>query len=81
MNIVSLLLCITAIGNAKEVTDTYVFTSNNWNATLNDEAANWTSGQNGNQYTTNQGVQITTGTSGVAQTQHHLSVLRTSLKL
>lgn len=66
--IVSLLLCITAIGNAKEVTDTYVFTSNNWNATLNDEAANWTSGQNGNQFTTNQGVQITTGASGANAT-------------
>ena len=64
---VILTLCIVMTGDkawAYSVTDTYVFTSKSWNATLNDETANWTSGKDGNQLTSNQGIQINTGASG-----------------
>ena len=43
---------------------TYVFTSKDWNATLDEEEANWTSGKDGNGFTEGQGIQVTTGTTG-----------------
>lgn len=46
-------------GGAEE-TSTYTFTSKAWV----DETNNWTSTQDGNQLTANQGVQVTTGASG-----------------
>ena len=58
--ILSLLLA-TGVGSAwGQTTDTYTFTSKAWAAT----PANWTSGKDGNQMTTDRGVQVTTGASG-----------------
>ena len=51
-----------------ETTSTYVFNTKSWGATLNGSTANWTSGKDGNQYTANQGVQITTGVTGANAT-------------
>lgn len=50
------------------VTNTYVFTSKSWAATLNDAAANWTSGKDGNALNATQGVQITSGATGANAT-------------
>ena len=66
-----LLLCL-LVGSvngawAAEETDTYVFTAGAWKATLNDVEADWTSNKAGN-FTANQGVQITTNTSGANAT-------------
>lgn len=47
---------------------TYVFTSKSWAATLNDVAANWSSGGDGNGFTAGQGNQITTAKSGANAT-------------
>lgn len=52
---------------AEEVTDTYIFTSKSWTATLNDEDANWTSGKDGAGFSNN-GVQVTTGYTGANAT-------------
>lgn len=49
------------------VTYSYKFTSKSWEATLNETAANWTSGKDGNSYV-NSGVQVTTGVSGANAT-------------
>ena len=45
-------------------TYTYVFTSKDWNATLDGEEANWTSGKDGNSFVEGQGIQVTTGVTG-----------------
>lgn len=45
-------------------TDTYTFTSKSWAAS----PSNWTSGKEGNQLTSGQGVQVTTGVSGANAT-------------
>ena len=45
-------------------TDTYTFTSKSWAAS----PSNWTSGKDGNQLTSGQGVQVTTGVSGANAT-------------
>ena len=50
-----------------ETTSTYVFTSNDWKATLNGEEANWTSGKDGAGYNNN-GVQVTTNSTGANAT-------------
>ena len=48
---------------------TYTFGNKSWGATDDDGAvANWTSGQDGNNFTANQGVQITTGVTGANAT-------------
>ena len=53
-----------AWGQTTETT-TYIFNSKEWKAT----PANWTSGKDGSQYNTqNQGVQVTTGTTGANAT-------------
>ena len=56
------LLCALMVGSssvwAAEATDTYIFTSKSWTATLNDIAANWTSGKDGAGFSNN-GVQVT----------------------
>ena len=66
-----LLLAILAGGSitalADEVTDTYVFTTKDWNATLDGEAANWTCNKAGGNYGNN-GVQVTTSASGANAT-------------
>lgn len=60
------VLCFTTSVMAVE-TITYVFTSKSWTATLNDETANWISGQDGAGFL-NQGVQVTTTASGANAT-------------
>ena len=51
---------------AEDVTTTYRFTSKSWEAMIygTDVVANWTSGKDGNQLTSGQGIQVTTGASG-----------------
>ena len=51
---------------AEDVTTTYRFTSKSWEAMIygTDVVANWTSGKDGNQLTSGQGIQVTTGVSG-----------------
>ena len=62
-----LLMMLLLIGSgsawAGEVTDTYLFTSKSWTATLNDVSANWTSGKDGGGYS-NSGIQVSTTYSG-----------------
>ena len=63
-----LLLCALVVGSLNGWADevTYTFNSKSWGATLDGETANWTSGKDGNSYTS--GVQITTGTTGANAT-------------
>lgn len=63
-----LLLAIGVESAWGQTTDTYTFTSKAWAATLNGNAANWTSGKDGNQMTSGRGVQVTTGASGANAT-------------
>ena len=58
----SIIQSAASSGNANEYT--YVFTSKDWNATLGGEAANWTSGKDGNSFVDGQGIQVTTAVSG-----------------
>jgi hypothetical protein len=51
-------------GDQETVTTTYTFNSKAWGDSTN----SWTSGKDGNQYTANQGVQVTTGVSGANAT-------------
>lgn len=51
-------------GDQETVTTTYTFNSKAWG----DPTNSWTSGKDGNQYTANQGVQVTTGASGANAT-------------
>ena len=46
----------------------YTFTSKDWAATLGTSSANWTKGSSGNGFTTGQGIQVTTGTTGANAT-------------
>lgn len=59
--LVSLLMGAVSGVQAEEVT--YTFTSKDWKATVNGEAANWTSGQSGSGFSNN-GIQVTTTTTG-----------------
>ncbi len=43
---------------------TYTFTSKSWGATAGGYSANWTKGADGNGFTSGQGIQVTTTTSG-----------------
>ena len=64
-----LLFALTGGGNfAWGDTVTYRFTSKDWNATSNGVAANWISGKDGNQLTSTQGIQVTSGVSGANAT-------------
>ena len=56
------LLCA-GLNSAWGETVKYVFTAANWNATINGEAANWTSGKAGSGFSNN-GIQVTTTTTG-----------------
>ena len=47
-------------GSGGEETTTYTFNSKSWGAS----PANWSSGKDGNQYTSGQGIQVTKGASG-----------------
>lgn len=51
-------------GNQETITTTYTFNSKSWGDSTN----SWTSGKDGNQYTSGQGVQVTTGVSGANAT-------------
>ena len=53
---------------AGTTTDIYTFSSNSWAATLNGNAANWTSGKAGAGFTDGQGVQVTTNSTGANAT-------------
>ncbi|MBQ6680922.1 MAG: DUF4957 domain-containing protein [Prevotella sp.] len=52
----------TTLRAAEQVTSTYTFTNKSWNATLNEEAANWISGKDGAGFMNN-GVQVTNNAS------------------
>jgi hypothetical protein len=52
----------TTLRAAEQVTSTYTFTDKSWNATLNEEAANWISGKDGAGFLNN-GVQVTSNES------------------
>ena len=52
----------TTLRAAEQVTSTYTFTNKSWNATLNEEAANWISGKDGAGFSNN-GVQVTNNES------------------
>lgn len=52
-----------AAGAGGTSTYAYTFTNKSWNATMDSELANWTSGKDGGGFT-NGGIQVTTGTSG-----------------
>ena len=59
------MLLIVGIGQAWGAeTTTYTFNSKSWG----DSSNGWTSGKDGNQFTTNQGVQVTTGVTGANAT-------------
>ena len=58
------MLLIVGIGQAWGATKTYTFTSKSWA----DSSNGWTSGKDGNGFTANQGVQVTTGASGANAT-------------
>lgn len=59
--LVTILLLITfAVPHAWGAKITYEFSSKSWAAS----PANWTSGKDGNAFTANQGIQVTTGASG-----------------
>ena len=59
--LVSLLMGAVSGVQAEEVT--YTFTSRDWNATVNGEAANWTVGLNGAGFS-NKGIQVTMNSTG-----------------
>lgn len=64
-----LLLCALVVGGSAWATDiTYTFSSKAWAASDGSISANWTSGKNGNGFTSGQGVQVTTGTTGANAT-------------
>lgn len=61
----TLLCLIIGLGSAwGDTVTTYTFSSKSWDAS----PANWTSGKAGNGFTANQGVQITSGTTGANAT-------------
>ena len=62
--LLSLLLAVGTGSAWGQTTDTYIFTSKSWGATLNGSTSNWTSGQDGGQLTSGQGIQVTTTYSG-----------------
>ena len=69
-----LLLCALIVGSvssvwAEDVTTTYYFvTDRNWKATCDGEEADWISNVRANGYTDNQGIQITSSSSGANAT-------------
>jgi len=66
--LLSMMLLVGGGSAGASTTDEYTFTSKSWAATLNGSTANWTSGKDGNQLTSGQGVQVTTGASGANAT-------------
>ncbi len=66
--LLSMMLVVGGGSAGASTTDEYTFTSKSWAATLNGSTANWTSGKDGNQLTSGQGVQVTTGASGANAT-------------
>ncbi len=59
-----IMLLVVGVGSAWGAETTYTFNSKSWG----DSSAGWTSGKDGNQFTSNQGVQVTTGVSGANAT-------------
>ena len=58
----ALLLCMTPplwVMGQTRTNPVYIFTNSSWNATLNNEAANWYSVDNGDGYNSDRGVQTT----------------------
>lgn len=68
--ILSLFAILLVAGNlmAAEITDTYIFTSENWTATMNENAANWEKGKAGQNFEPGMGVLIDLATSGANAT-------------
>ena len=61
----SLMLSLLSITNVRADVETYTFTSKSWSATNSaNETANWTSGKDGGQLTSGQGIQVTTSVTG-----------------
>lgn len=60
-------LMLVGAGSAWADDITYTFTSKSWGATVGDDEANWTSGQDGN-FQSGRGVQVTTTVSGANAT-------------
>lgn len=61
------LLCALIVGSTNawaDKTDTYTFDSKSWGAVLNGNPANWTSGKDGNQITSGQGIQVSKSVTG-----------------
>ena len=59
--------CVVTVTKPSVIVSEYLFTSKTWTATKDGIAANWTNGSSGNGFMNN-GVQITTGTSGANAT-------------
>ncbi len=53
---------------AEDVTTTYLFTNRDWNATCDNEAANWTCNVRAGGFTAGQGTQVTTSSTGANAT-------------
>ena len=56
-------------------TTTYTFNSKSWEAIIGETAANWTPIKDGNQFTANQGIQVSKNTSGACGSliqSHHI---------
>lgn len=59
------MLSFLSITNVRADVETYTFTSKSWGATnSSNETANWTSGKNGGQLISGQGIQVTTNYTG-----------------
>ena len=64
-----LMLFSICMGNVWADEETYTFNDKTWTATdSSDEDANWSSGKDGNGFTSGQGVQVTKGASGANAT-------------
>ena len=62
------MLMAFSLGNVWGASTTYVFNSRDWEATVNEEEANWTLGLRASGYTAGQGTQITTSGTGTNAT-------------
>ena len=58
------LMCTAFAGQAWGDDITYTFSDKDWKATVGGSSANWSKGSDGNAFTSGQGIQVTTGTTG-----------------
>ena len=59
---------VAQLGKASGTSYVYTFTNKSWAATLGSSTADWTSGKDGNGFTSGQGIQVTTTTTGANAT-------------